>query len=194
MSEVLELAGDDSPMSLTRAAREMSDLKVHLKEHRAKAASEEERILAGITECAKVLTAEERGLDLNKISLAETIIFVSGSYDKAGADRQSVIDDAIKSLSTGEPLRPIYGDLWKCYFGTKNYDGWRGQRSDCEYGYGPRHGVTIFKVGVVSDVRKERKQTDLTPKEIEAAIYYLVNIQSIQATNNDAIAKAEGRS
>jgi|GEM_PF-976900 len=192
MTEVLELASNDSPMSLTKAAREMSDLKVQLREHRERAASEEKRILGDITKRAKVLIAEERGLDLNKIGLAETIIFVDGSYDKAGKDRQSVIDDAIKSLSTGKPIRPIYGDLWNYYFGTKHYDAWHGQRSDHGYGFGPRHGNTIFRVGVVSDVRKERNQQDLTPEEIEAAIYYLVNIQSIQDTKNEAIAKAEG--
>ena len=173
-------------MDLTTAVREMHELKKQLEDHLTGAKREEARLRTEIEARLKVLSMSRAGLDLEKIALAKTIIFVDGEFMKGGQDKYSVIHDAIMTLATGVPVRKVYGDLWMRYFGTKNYNCWHGQREDHEYGYGPRHGSTIFKVGIVEQVRKNRKQSELTTDEIEAAIYYLTNLESIQESEKSA--------
>ena len=167
-------------MELTTAAQEMHQLRKDLEQHIASAKAREDELRGQIKQRANVLASAEQGLDLEKVRLAKTLVYVNGSYDRAGEDRKSVIHDAIRQLATGEPIRQFYGDLWSHYFGTKNYDRWSGQRSDHQYGYGPGHGSIVFRVGVVDDVRKTRTQADLSAEEVEAAIYYLTNIKRVQ--------------
>lgn len=167
-------------MELTTAAQEMYQLRKDLEQHIASAKAREDELRGQIKQRANVLASAEQGLDLEKVRLAKTVVYVNGSYDRAGDDRASVIHDAIRQLATGEPIRQFYGDLWSHYFGTKNYDRWSGQRSDHQYGYGPGHGSIVFRVGVIEDVRKTRTQADLTAEEVEAAIYYLTNIKRVQ--------------
>ncbi len=124
-----------------------------------------------------ILKVAEHGMDAAKIQLAETVVYVSDT-EQGGADWSGCITDAVHQLTIGKPLG-AYKNLWKQYFGTKNYDRWTGQRSDHEYGYGPRHGSLVFSVGLSSAVR-ERDPQQLTPDETEAAIYYLLNIVKIQ--------------
>lgn len=137
---------------------------------------------ASIAECNRIITLAGNGFDTIKIALAETVLDV-GQYAKGGRDRASVVADAIKQLATGEPIRRFYGDLWHVKFATKNYDAWSGQRSDCEYGYGPRHGSICFAVGLKREVRARDPQS-LTAAETEAAIYYLHNLKAIQAAKS----------
>lgn len=167
-------------MELTAAAQEMYQLRKDLERHIASAKAREDELRGKIKQRANVLASAEQGLDLEKVRLGKTVVYVHGSYDHAGEDRASVIHDAIRQLATGEPIRQFYGDLWSHYFGTKNYDRWSGQRSDHQYGYGPGHGSICFRVGIIEDVRKARTQADLTAEEIEAAIYYLTNIKRVQ--------------
>lgn len=177
-------------MNLTTAAQEMHQLRQRLEQHLVDAKKGEDELRRQIRERANILASAEQGLDLEKIALAKTVINIRGAYDRAGEDGASVIHDAIKQLATGEPIRQFYGDLWSHYFGTKNYDRWSGQRSDHQYGYGPGHGSICFEVGIVRDVRKNRKQSELTPEEIEAAIYYLTNIQRVQDAERKTASQA----
>ncbi len=62
------------------------------------------------------------------------------------------------------------------------YDRWYGQRSDHDYGMGPRHGSIIFRIGLVSDARHR----ELTSAERDAAVYYLMNLEAIQAAKVEA--------
>lgn len=109
------------------------------------------------------------GLDTELVSLARTVIYW-GKYSRGGCDRQSVIDDAVKDLLEGAPK------LRQNFFGTKDYAHWSGQRSDHSYGFGPSHGSTVFSVGLTQEARKR----DLTPNEIDAAIYVIRNIERIE--------------
>lgn len=165
-------------MKLTTAAREYYELSEALEAHIKASREEESRLRHEIEKRLAVLNMAEAGIDTEKVALAETILIVS-DYSLGGADRESARLDAIKQLSTGKPIRPHYGDLWKVYFGTKNYDRWHGQRCDCEYGYGPRHGSICFTIRITEQARK-RGQDDLTADEVEAAIYYLLNLERIQ--------------
>jgi hypothetical protein len=175
---------------LTQAAANLATLQNALARHIEAAKQEEARIRAEIQKCRQVLNFSAEGIDFDKVALAKTIINVSGRYASGGTDRASVVSDAIRQLSTGEPIRPYYGDLWRISFGTKNYAHWIGQRSDHEYGCGPRHGSVVFSVGLTRDVRERRNHADLTPDEIEAAIYYLTNLERVQAAEEVARVQA----
>jgi hypothetical protein len=171
--------------SLTIAAREKFALEAALADHKRDTAKRTAELEREISARSLVLETAAAGLDYEKLALARTIINVRGSFEKAGTDRLSVVRDAVKQLATGEPIRQIYGDLWRCAFGTKDYDGWHGQRCDSDYGCGPRHGHVIFSVGLTADVRK-KSHADLTSAEIEAAIYYLTNLERVQAAEKRA--------
>lgn len=172
-------------MQLSDIYREMHATKAALAEHETSAKRRGDELRRKIQDLDLVAEAVGDGLDLAKIEAARKVIEVRGRYEHAGTDRRSVITDAIKQLVTGEPIRAYYGDLWRVAFGTKNYDRWSGQRSDHEYGYGPRHGSTVFSVGLASDVRK-RDPRELTPDEVEAAVYYLTNLERFQAAESKA--------
>lgn len=173
-------------MTLTTAAREMHELQVALAKHLEDAKTRERDLRSQIEARKRVLECSADGIDYDKVTLARTIIYVRGQYAKGGEDRASVIRDAVKQLSTGEPIRAFYGDLWHHYFATKSYDRWYGQRSDHPYHMGPGHGSIIFEVGLVDAVRKNRTYSDLTPDEIEAAIYFLTNLERVQAAEQKA--------
>lgn len=177
-------------MKLTTAVQEMHQLRQKLEEHLADAKKGEDELRRQIRERANILAPAEQGIDLDKVALAKTVIYVRGEYAKGGRDRDSVISDAISQLATGVPTQQTYSDLWLTYLGTKNYDAWSGQRSDHQYGYGPRHGSICFSVGVNSEIRSSRAPFDLTDEEVEAAIYYLTNIQRVQEAERKAASHA----
>lgn len=171
-------------MDLTTAAREYHELLANLAQHRNAALKEEARLVSELAARKTILQMSEDGIDAEKVALAKTIIFAT-DYAKGGDDRGGCRSDAIKQLSTGAAVRPVYGDLWRVQFATKSYDRWHGQRSDCEYGCGPRHGSIIFRIGI-TDAARKRQQADLTAAEVEAAIYYLINLERIQTTEQKA--------
>lgn len=176
-------------MNLFDAAKRKFELQAELSDLISQAKTKESSLRKDIESCNFILNNSTAGIDQEKVDLAKTILRVRGSYDKGGDDRASVINDVIKQLSTGVPIREIYGDLWRVEFGTKNYDRWSGQRSDHEYGYGPKHGGIVFSVGLTDNVRKSKSHGELTQEEIESAIYYLLNISKIQA--NEKLAKEQ---
>lgn len=162
---------------LAATTREIIHLTELLKGHKEAAESETKRLECAIASRRTIMSQAEAGLDLEKIALAETVLYVHGDFAKAGEGRMSARADAITWLATGKPLRNGYGDLRREFFGTKDYDRWHGQREDHEYGFGPRHGSTIFCIGLFKDARNR----DLTGAECEAAIYYLTNLERVQA-------------
>lgn len=157
---------------LTTTVAELSALRQQLADHEAAAKAEDARLRAEIAKRQTVLNNVGAGLDNEKVELARSVIKVYGLYADAGSDRGSVIRDAVDWLATGKCA--AYRGLDGADFGTKNYDRWRGQRSDHEWG-GPRHGSVCFSVGLV-----DRKR-DLTAEEREAAIYYLLRLERVQA-------------
>jgi hypothetical protein len=180
---------DTPAFTRTAATRELHDLRSALSSHLKEAAETETRLRSEIRAREAVLAMSASGIDHEKVALGRRVVSIYGTYAHGGQDRAGVIADAIKQLATGEPIRPEYGDLWRVTFGTKNYDGWRGQRSDHQYGYGPRHGSVCFSVGLTPEVRKGTP-ADLTPEQIEAAIYLLTNLERVQAAEAEAAGKA----
>lgn len=122
------------------------------------------------------------GIDGTKVLLAEHVINVRGTYAKAGSERVQALETAVQELLKGG------GRLFQQYFGTKDYDGWHGQFDYHPYGFGPRHGSIIFAIGLQQTVLQHNKVLD--EEQIEAAIYYLRNIERIQAAKDGAKAAA----
>lgn len=149
--------------------------------HEKSAAIEKAGLEANIQKCRTKIAQEAVGLNLEAIELAEKFLIVS-KYSSGGDERNSARQDAIKWFATGQAG---YRGLKYEYFGTKSYARWYGQRCDCEYGYGPRHGSIIFKIGLREDARSR----DLTDAEKDAAIYYLMNIEKIQMAKDNTEGK-----
>lgn len=129
--------------------------------------------------------AEERiqlasgDLDEEKIRLAEHVMHVGGSYANAGSERGYALSNAKAEILNGG------GSLKHRFQGTKSYDRWHGQWIDCQYGFGPKHGSVIFRIGLTDEARK--REGPLTDDEIESCLYYLNNLERIQ----EARAKAK---
>lgn len=163
------------PTNLTATIQQIDRLTKELAAHEAAAQRRSAELTGEIVAHRTILARSEAGLDLEKITLAETFLSV-GDYSRAGDERNTPRQDAIKWFAGTLDTRGGYDDLRHAYFGTKSYDRWHGQAITCSYGMGPRHGSVIFRIGLSEEARKR----DLTDDEREAAIYYLVNLEAIQ--------------
>lgn len=120
-------------------------------------------------------------LDTEQILLAEHVMEIRGTYARAGSDRAEQREAAIADLLAGAPR------LRTCYMATKSYAQWHGQAVDCTYGMGPRHGTVIFAIELTPPVRDRLKSGgSLTPDEVNAAVYYLRNLEAIEQTVQEA--------
>lgn len=164
---------------LTATIQEIAGLRAGLAAHEAEAEARSKAFRAEIAELNRLVALDGAQLDQGKISLARTVMYVRGSYERAGEDRASVIQDAIAFFATGP--RP-YKDLRDGYFGTKNYDRWSGQRSDHPYFMGPSHGSICFEVGLTKDAQKR----SVTPEEVEACLYLLTRLETVQKAEASA--------
>lgn len=84
-------------------------------------------------------------------------------------DSENCLADAIADLRAGAPR------LRSRYFGVKDYDRFRGQRYDCEYWMGPRHGHIVFAVELTQEARKRTEP--FTQGELSDAIGYLNHLK-----------------
>jgi len=123
-----------------------------------------------LSEAQLKISVGNAGYDVGLVNLSKSVMRV-GVYARGGDDKASVIRDAINDILTGGKA------LQHGYFGTKSYDRWHGQRSDHPYGTCPRHGSIIFAVSFINDARTR----SLTPEEVHATVYYLNNVEKIQA-------------
>lgn len=159
------------PVSLTVAYAERAKLQTELTARRKEFEDWEKVAQAKVSVWNEVIQQHKSGLDASKVALARTVLLVGGKYANAGAERGSVISDAISWFATGKA--PCYYQLTSANYGTKNYDRWQGQRSDHEWG-GPSHGSLVFQIGL-----KDRK-AEITDEQREACLYFLSNIVEIE--------------
>lgn len=110
----------------------------------------------------KLLLAD---LDLGKIELADGLLDIRGDITNS-CEGEVIAELAAADVAKGCPV------LKTKYIGNKRYDGFY-QRNDCEYGYGPRHGSIVERVGL-QDTSKE-----LSTEEQEACIYLLLNYKKV---------------
>lgn len=106
--------------------------------------------------------------NIEKIQLAETVLYVYGNPYGSTSDSATIAQQAINDIAIG------CTHLRKEFFGNKRYDGYY-QGSDHPYGYGPKHGSICDEIGLRPDARKR----ELTDDEKDACIYYLKNYQKI---------------
>lgn len=124
------------------------------------------------TEKAELITIRAlllADLNLNYIKIAEEILSIQGNVSNV-CENQKLTDLAVNDILAGCP------HMKKEFYGNKKYDGYY-QRTDCQYGYGPKHGSIVESVGLQSD----RREAKLTEAEKEACIYYLLNFQKIRS-------------
>lgn len=111
-------------------------------------------------------------LDPATLAIAACIIYVIGDIEA----NYSVIDDAITEIAARDGEK-----FHKEFFGAKIYDRWYGQRCDCMYGYGPRHGSIILEIGF----RKNYRGIKLNQAEREAVITVLSAIKEKKLSGED---------
>lgn len=124
------------------------------------------------------------GLDFARIERARKLVYVNGKVTQpnAGFDgrgdgsgaRARLVEQAKEQIVLGG------GRLRTEYFGIKNYEAFGDQREDHRYGYGPRHGSTVFSVGLVDEVRSREDICPLRAEEIEDALYFLTALPTIE--------------
>jgi hypothetical protein len=171
-----------STQNLAALERAKIDLRAQLgeetKRHEAAAKALRAELLA--TETSVQMASA--GIDEALVARARLVIDIGGSYAKGGTDRASEREEAIAAIvAGGEKMRHDY-------FGTKNYDRWSGQGAHHSYGMGPRHGSMCFTIGLTSDVRKRPVGSMLTEEDMDAAVYYLRNLEKIEAAKTVALA------
>jgi hypothetical protein len=169
---------------IDEAAAAKHRLTAELSAHLDASRKEEARLRNEIKVADAAVRVGAEGFDLDRIALAERTIYVSGQYAKAGEARDGVVRDAIAQIATGE--KQGYRGLWLEAFNTKDYAHWHGQRSDHEYGFGPKHGSIIFSVGIRQEVRS-RDPKEFTDAEKEACVYYLTNLERIQMARTETV-------
>lgn len=148
---------------------------------RAKDKALESRLKALCTDEA-VLCA---GFDVERIKRARDLVTIRGrvsdvrhgAYPDQRRDsvRPSALNDAVVEIAKGG------GRLLSEFIGVKNYDHFGDQRSDHQYGYGPRHGNIVFSIGL-----RHPDKTPLTPDQIEDALYFLKMLPGIESAEAKA--------
>jgi hypothetical protein len=167
-------------MKLTDAFKELAELTLVKQRMIERHKEESQEIGEKIRLLTIFLKMTSAGLDVEKVRVAKTVIYVQGiAANSKGGDngtgegvRTEAVNDAIQDLIKNCPY------MRNQYIGVKNYVHFGDQREDHKYGYGPKYGSTVFSIGL----KQEVMDRPLTDEEIEAAIYYLNSIRIIQST------------
>lgn len=109
----------------------------------------------------------ENNENLSKIiEIYEKSSLVMYGYPGESEERLGVIEDGIKLLQTNPDYFRTH------YLGTKDYAGWKDQRSDHKLYYGPQHGSIVFSVEIKSDgLGNSKTDGDI---DVESSIKYLL--------------------
>lgn len=136
----------------------------HMAEHSAWIAKCDARI----NELSERAVALSAGVDLERIDRARKVLFVEG--DCTVAAHKDVRDSRASAIASAkQQLAENVAKLQETYIGVKNYAGFGDQREDHKYGYGPKHGHIVFRIGLTTEARRR----DLSGEEIEDALYML---------------------
>lgn len=174
----------NAAQNLAALERTKIDLRARLGEEIKRHESATKALRADLVTAENSVQLLGAGIDEAVIERAKQVIYVTGAYAFAGDDRAAQREAAIAAIvSGGEKLRHEY-------FGTKNYDRWHGQAANHSYGMGPRHGSISFAIGLTGEVRKRAAGEMLTEEDMDAAVYYLRNLEKIEAAKSVAKAAA----
>ncbi len=141
--------------------------------HKTKKFEEErDKINSKIKELLRLEKINYDGLDLERVQIAEKLIRISGNpFGKTS----SVTTFGHPPIAEIAIIDIAYGckHLKTQYFGNKRYESYY-QRSDCEYGYGPRHGYIVDRIELIN------RKVELSDEEKDACIYYIKNYNIIK--------------
>lgn len=146
-------------MGLYEIEKKIDELKSNLATENERHKKEVNYIQKELNEVKRQKSILMSNINLDQVKLAENVLKIDGEFNKV-----CVLDAINDIVSDKLALRTEY-------FGAKNYEGWRHQRVDCNYGYGPRHGYVVFRVEFKSPYRG--KDAQLTIEEKDACLYYL---------------------
>lgn len=136
--------------------------------------SKETDLLNEIAQLTRLVELTEKELDVIRIQLAESILYVRGNpYGRTDQGGATLADRAIIDIANGVDY------MRQGYYGNKTYSGYY-QESSHPYGYGPKHGGICDEIGLHNGTR-DRVFTD---DEKDACIYYLKNYVVIQASKS----------
>jgi hypothetical protein len=79
-------------------------------------------------------------IDLERCRRAMKRVYIDGICNTA--ERANALADAIAAIQR-DPINALMVE----YIGIKNYSGFGDQREDHKYGYGPKHGTIVFRIG-----------------------------------------------
>lgn len=152
------------------------------------------KLQAELVDALKARNEANAGLDSAAITLAQTVLsvtgdaskVVNGAYEGREGVRDKAVEDAIFWFTHLDDDQKPRTDLRTRTIGVKNYDGFGDQREDHEYGRGPRHGSIVFRIALQRNVKDE----PLTAEQRNACIYYLRNLKAIQAAEMSAKSEA----
>ena len=99
-----------------------------------------------------------KSLDLDRIKIAESILYVKGLKDEF--DERCTLR-AIKDIASGG------NGIKEYYHGVKDYAHFIHQGSSHKYGYGPKHGTIVYSIGL------RKPGYEMTDAETEDCLYYL---------------------
>lgn len=137
--------------------------------------AEDKKISALIDDLRRSIELTKASIDLDKVTYAETLCSV-GKVDSS--TRRAALQDVIKEVAANRGSK-----YFKEYQGIKIYSGFGEQHSSHIYGYGPRHGSIVWSFELTRKLR-ERPDKFLNDEEVDAILYYLLNIESIQEKSN----------
>lgn len=132
------------PMTMGEVVGARAALETSISEARAEF---ERKLTAMQTELTYLKSLEAAGdVYIEDVQIVERYLRVEGEisvyHDSA---RVKILREAAADVAAGCPY------LKTKYMATKNYDHWRDQRTDTEYGYAPSHGYIVFRVGLRQD-------------------------------------------
>jgi len=153
--------------TLSEITKKINDLEIERRELSKSFTNKDNQLNTAILKLRRLEVIALAGMDLEKIQMAEKILYWSGKPWSL-CEGELLTDLACIDIANDHP------HLSKRYFGNKQYESFY-QRTDCEYGYGPRHGHIVDAIGM----KDESRGQVLCTEEKDACIYYLKNLQSI---------------
>lgn len=130
---------------------------------------EQKRLDSEIQELVRLESVGENGIDLEKVQIAECVIYIHGDpYGRVDGGGITIADLAVVDIAKGCEF------MKNKYYGNKTYSGYY-QRCNCEYHMGPTHGGIKDEIGLRSNYREK----ELTDEQKDACIYYIKNYKAI---------------
>lgn len=159
-------------MKLHEIVKQRNDLVAEREQLKRDYEKSKSRLDSKIKALMELESIGSNNINIEKVLIAENVMRVEGNiYGRTDGNSATIAYDAIIDIANG------CQKLKKEYFGNKKYSGYY-QRCDCNYGYGPSHGVIVDRIGLKDEYRK----TELSDDEKDACIYYLKNYEAIVAS------------